>query len=185
MARLRERLSWDATAGTLHDGPRRYLMMRPDVLMGAVAALGADAQVAMLAALAASIARHGADSLRAYAEQVDGDAAALMTSTTEAAADLGWGEWTLQRHGSELHLSVANSPFVQGWRAAAGVSHSPVCAPISGMLQALATQILQVPAQALECHCAANNATDSSGEITSESTADSTITCRFIAKPRT
>ena len=38
MASLRDRLQWGPQAGQLHDGPRRYLMMRPDVLMGALGA---------------------------------------------------------------------------------------------------------------------------------------------------
>ena len=32
---LRDRLRWDAARGAIADGPRRYLMVRPDVLMGA------------------------------------------------------------------------------------------------------------------------------------------------------
>jgi hypothetical protein len=31
---LRARLRWTGAEGAIHDGPRRYLLMRADVLMG-------------------------------------------------------------------------------------------------------------------------------------------------------
>lgn len=172
MPGLRERLIWDAGAGALHDGPRRYLMMRPDVLMGAIHRLDGAAQAAMLDALAASVCEHGADSLRAYAEQSSGDAGALMAATAQAAADLGWGHWTLQAlrrderepqagdlQERELHLTVRHSPFADGWRKAAGKQATrPVCPPIRGMFEALAAQVLKAPAHVTECECNAQGA---------------------------
>ena len=174
MPGLRERLIWDAGAGALHDGPRRYLMMRPDVLMGAIHRLDGAAQAAMLDALAASVCEHGADSLRAYAEQVGGDAGALMATTAQAAADLGWGQWALRCQesdlpASELHLTVRHSPFADGWRKASGKQATqPVCAPIRGMFEALATQVLKAPAHVTECECNAQGA----------------ATCIFVARAR-
>lgn len=159
MTALRDRLQWDDERGALHDGPRRYLMMRPDVLMGAAAALGASGRAALFEALAASVRRHGADSLRAYAAEVDGDEALLMQATTAAAADLGWGRWVLRRDGAALLLEVQDSPFVDGWRrAVAGQSERALCAPIRGMLAALADHLLGPGAQVDECECAAMGA---------------------------
>jgi hypothetical protein len=34
MAEFRERLLWDAAAGEIRDGQTRYLLIRPDALMG-------------------------------------------------------------------------------------------------------------------------------------------------------
>lgn len=167
-APLRERLHWHD--GAVHDGPRRYLMMRPDVLMGAVAALDGGARAALLAAWAESTRLHGAQSLQAYAQQVGGDADALMVATVAAAADLGWGTWTIQRRSDGLSLQVAGSPFVEGWRAAAGVpAAAPVCAPIRGMLTALAGLLPGGPLRVDEVHCAASQA-------------DGSCDCRFEAR---
>ena len=165
---LRQRLQWDGAA--VHDGPRRYLLMRPDVLMGAALRLDGAARAALFDALAASTAQHGSDSLRAYAAQVGGDAAALLEATASAAADLGWGRWTLQRLDDALQLDVHDSPFAAGWRAAAGTDapHS-VCAPIRGMFTALAAQVQDAPVQVEETACAAQ--TDTGG------------ICHFIARP--
>jgi uncharacterized protein len=157
MARLRDRLVWHEAGGALFDGPRRYLMMRPDVLMGALAALDDPAQRAWLDAWAASTTQHGGESLKAYAEAVAFDADALMTATVQAAADLGWGVWQLTRETSALHLTVTGSPFVDGWRAATPhAAAQPVCAPVSGMLQALAALLLPAgPLRIEETACAA------------------------------
>lgn len=165
---LRERLSWQD--GAVHDGPRRYLMMRPDVLMGALSALDDAARGAMLAAWASSTQRHGGASLQAYAQQVGGDAQALMAATSAAAADLGWGEWTLRQEPWGLSLQVAGSPFVDGWRSATGAAAPvPVCAPIRGMLTALAGLLMGGVPQVQEVLCAATQP-------------DGACSCRFEAR---
>ena len=165
MGALRQRLSWSED-GALHDGPRRYLMMRTDVLMGTLLRLTPEAQADWLRAWAASTREHGAASLQAYAAMSGADAAALADSTLQAAADLGWGRWTIEPLDEGLQLQVHGSPFVQGWRAAQPVSASvstpvsahgcaPVCAPISGLFTALAAMLLHSPVQVTESACAA------------------------------
>ncbi len=162
MTALRERLSWPAEGGRIQDGARRYLMMRPDVLMGALLRADPAVRSAMLEAFAASVAEHGADSLRAYAQSVGHDASALMRSTCEAAADLGWGRWQMSYSAGILTLDVEDSPFVAGWAQAcaslpsrAGVATpQQVCAPILGMFTALVRQLGAEPSQVHECRCA-------------------------------
>ncbi len=169
MGALRHRLNWDSATGALHDGPRRYLMLRPDVLMGALGRLDDCTRAAMLQALAASVQQHGAESLRAYTGQVGGNGPALLAATIEAAADLGWGRWALRHEADMLTLEVSDSPFVAGWHAARPniAATDPVCAAISGMLAGLASIILGGPVQAQEGTCAATLACTH---------------CRFVAK---
>jgi predicted hydrocarbon binding protein len=159
---LRERLAWQD--GAVHDGPRRYLLMRPDVLMGATAALPDAERQAWLGAWAESTRRHGDASLAAYAQQAGHDAEALIATTVAAAHDLGWGAWTVRRHGATLQLEVQQSPFAAGWQAAAPdrPAPQPMCAPVRGMLAALAARVLwpagthsKGEVQVDECHCAA------------------------------
>lgn len=176
MGALRQRLNWSAD-GALHDGPRRYLMMRTDVLMGTLLRLSTEAQADWLQAWAASTREHGAASLQAYAALSGADAAALADSTLQAAADLGWGCWAIEPLDDGLQLQVHGSPFVQGWRAAQpepGPTHgpaavtapglpecapstatAPVCAPISGLFTALAGMLLHNPVEVTETTCAA------------------------------
>jgi len=172
MGALRQRLNW-STDGALHDGPRRYLMMRTDVLMGTLLRLSPQARCDWLQAWAASTHEHGAGSLQAYAAMSGADAAALAGSTVQAAADLGWGRWHIEPLDEGLRLQVHGSPFVQGWRAAqaappAAAASAPtlsspltshpcaaLCAPISGLFTALAGMLLQEAVDVTEAACAA------------------------------
>ncbi len=156
MGSLRARLQWLDGPGAVADGPRRYLLMRPDVLMGALATLDDGARASFLQAWATSTCEHGGASLRAYADAVGGDADALLAATAEAAADLGWGRWTWQRSSAGLALEVANSPFVDGWNAAARRPATlPVCAPVRGMFSALLALVQPGSSDVDEVHCAA------------------------------
>lgn len=148
---LRARLAWSTPDGAILDGPRRYLLMRPDVLMGTLRRLPEPARALALAAFADSVAEHGADSLRAYLREVGEDPSALLAATAAAAADLGWGAWTFEAGPSGIGLVVRSSPFAAGH----GASGSPVCAPIAGMLRAVAAVTGRVACDAHEVHCAA------------------------------
>ena len=141
-------------------------MMRTDVLMGTLQRLPAPAQVAWLQAWAASTREHGAASLQAYAADLADLAAshgnhdaALINSTVQAAADLGWGRWAVTADGHSLRLQVHGSPFVHGWRSAPAdpstAATQPVCAPIAGLFSALASMLLHGTVDVVESCCAA------------------------------
>ena len=87
----------------MHDGPPRYLLMRADVLMGALHALTPAARADMLDALAQSTQRFGGQSLAAYAQQVGHERDALLQATASAAAELGWGRWGFDDQGEAMH----------------------------------------------------------------------------------
>ena len=178
LPRLRERLHYDATRGALHDGPRRYMLLRPDNLMGALRTLDPATRETMFEALAQSTLRFGGDSLRAYAAEAPGDAQALIDATVGAAADLGWGLWTVRKRGEALQVLVQHSPFAAGWLASDTRKEprpdplrdpdSPVvCAPIRGLLAALAGALGWSGVSVQEMSCAAQGHAD----------------CRFIAEP--
>lgn len=153
--RLHDRLQWQP-AGSIFDGPRRYLMMRPDVLMGAVVGLDPLARLNWLQAWSASTARHGDASLKAYAEHHPDDPQGLCDTVVQAAADLGWGRWHCHRHSDRIVLHVEDSPFAAGWHAAASeaCAHA-VCAPIQGMFSALARRLMPGALEVEECRCGA------------------------------
>ncbi|MBM3393764.1 MAG: hypothetical protein FJY37_03820 [Betaproteobacteria bacterium] len=148
---LKSRLRFDVDQGALYDTDRRYLLMRPDVLMGAVRALPPSAREQFLGALSESARTYVASSLAAYAAQAQGDAGALVQFTVDAARDLGWGLW--QVHGSPPHqwLRVRHSPFAQGY----GTSDIEVCAPIAGVFLALMSQVLGATVRVREVGCVA------------------------------
>ncbi len=149
----------DPAQGAWYDGARRYMMLRPDSLMGALHGLDPPTRELVFDALASSLRRHGGDSLRAYAANVNGDAQALIDATIAAAGDLGWGQWTVRQTGAHLDVQVRHSPFAEGWLAAqAGAREQAtpaVCAPIRGMLAALAQTLGDASPHVQELSCAA------------------------------
>ena len=147
---FRERLVWDG--GEIRDGEIRYLMIRPDGLMGMFARLSADAREEALEAVCASIAEHGAKSASAYRAMGADGASALLDVIVRTAPQLGWGEWSFAEAGADrLALRVDNSPFAAG----SGGADGPMCAPIRGMLTALAGMIFDRPVRVSETDCAA------------------------------
>ncbi len=168
MAALHERLRFDTANGQVLDERRRYVLLRADVLMGIFAGLPPAAGEEALRAFGRSVARHGADSVRAYAATVD--AAALPDLMKDAAASLGWGRWhfepvRLPEDVSALRLLVDSSPFA----AASPHAATPVCHAIAGMLEALGGALWDTPVEAHEIHCAAVHGGRS---------------CRFVATSR-
>ncbi len=150
-ASLLERLECDAAEGELRDGGTRYLLVRHDSLMGMFARLPAEARRTALAALAESVAEHGARSAERYASELAGGREQLLTVIEATAPQLGWGRWRFERHEGEIGLEVDNSPFAEGY----GRSSEPVCAAIVGMLRAVAGLVLGAGATAEEHRCAA------------------------------
>jgi predicted hydrocarbon binding protein len=148
---LRARLRWTADVGAIHDGPRRYLLMRPDVLMGMVRRLPAGVRAAAQEAFAASVRDHARDSVAAYLREVGDDPSALLEATAQAAADLGWGSWRFHAGPGRLVLEVAHSPFAEGH----GLADAPVCGPIVGLLGAVAEVAVGADADVRELGCAA------------------------------
>lgn len=168
---LAQRLVFDAQRGEVRDQDRRYLLMRPDVLMGTLHLLDDETRACVLAAFAESAAMHGGRSIQAYAAGLGaaaGDGSdggdALLDLVRRTSPALGWGCWDLERSGDGLALAVANSPFAAGY----GRAVQPVCTPIAGILRALAETVLGCPVRVEETACAA---------------IDGHATCRFVARP--
>jgi predicted hydrocarbon binding protein len=153
---LHERLQFDIGKGEIRDGPRRYLALRNDVLMGLFDRLAPASRREALEALGRSVTESGADSVRAYLADVGAEQ--LSRTMEEASASLGWGLWNLQRFKDRLTLHVRNSPF-----AAGSVGGQAVCHPIAGMLQAVAQALWGEGATARELRCACEAGGDTTG----------------------
>jgi uncharacterized protein len=146
---LHERLHFDTARGEVRDGPRRYLLMRADVLMGLFERLPADAREQALQALEASVTENGGDSVRAYLAAAGADA--LLATMEQSAASLGWGRWRFEIESEALRLHVDNSPFAA---AAPHAEGARACHAITGMLSAVAAALWGEAAQARETRCA-------------------------------
>ncbi|MEQ9640943.1 MAG: 4-vinyl reductase [Alphaproteobacteria bacterium] len=160
MANLTERL--ERKEGGLYDGEVRYVMLRADVLMLAMAQMGE----AGFEAFADAVAKGGKHSVTKYRSHGVTDPLKLLQMLEETASHLGWGRWSLARpRETTLRLTVNHSPFVHGH----GDSETPVCAPIIGMLRATGSLVLNGDGivHAEESECAAVSGGDA---------------CRFVAR---
>lgn len=148
---FRDRLVFDAKQGEYRDGDIRYMMIRPDALMGILAELPAAMRPEFLAAFARSITRHGGRSAQAYRAAGAVAPAQMIAAIATTAPELGWGIWDLRLTADGLDLEVRNSPFAAGHGAAA----QPVCHPIAGMLGAVGPMVLGGAVSVRETQCAA------------------------------
>jgi predicted hydrocarbon binding protein len=152
-ADFRQRLTSDLVRGELRDGDTRYVMLREDSLRGLFRRLSEPARADALKAFAASVTECGARSAARYLASDGGDLLATIEATSP---QLGWGTWRFSRAATgELNLEVENSPFAHGY----GTSAQAVCAPITGMLVAVAAIVFDAPAQAAEHVCASAGGT--------------------------
>ena len=154
MTPLNQRLDFDLETGEVRDADRRYLLMRPDVLMGALARLDAQDRSRVLKAFADSAAEDGGKSVRAYLAEADGTPDHLLEIIRSTAAALGWGRWAFESAPGSVRLTVHNSPFAAGF----GPCDQPVCAPISGILRSVVESVLHGPVLVTETACAAQGA---------------------------
>lgn len=133
--------------GAHHDGSIRYMMIRPDALMGIFSRLSPDARREALEALGASIRERGGQSAATY---VDAEGKSRLLHTIEAtASELGWGAWRFEERGAGYALVVKHSPFAHGARF-----EGPACHAIAGMCEAVGSIVTGGPVAASETHCA-------------------------------
>jgi hypothetical protein len=145
---FRARLDWSAVPGQVVDGAIRYMLIRPDALMGAIMRLSPDAQAEMLAALHASVLDFGGRSAGTYNKTATRP---LVDVVAQTAPDLGWGMWTVSHHEGATCVTVEDSPFAASVTSAA----QPVCTAMTGMLSAVGTIMAGAPVTAVETRCAA------------------------------
>lgn len=150
MTGFRDRLEFDPQRGEYRDGGIRYMMIRPDALMGMIAELPEAMRPHAMEGFVRSIRRVGGHSARTYQDAGTDD---LLRTIEETAPQLGWGIWSLTRTAEGLALTVENSPFAAG----AGHSPHPVCAPIRGMLTAIG-EMTMGDVSVTETACAATGA---------------------------
>ncbi|HUN74905.1 MAG TPA: V4R domain-containing protein [Steroidobacteraceae bacterium] len=143
------------SAGEITEDGIRYVLMRPDVLMGVAHELEHVSTQRFLEALERSAFRHVQSSFSRYQAKQPLSGTDFVASTCQAAERLGWGVWSTGRELSKsLIVEVRNSPFAAGF----GVSQIPVCAAIAGILRAVALTAYGVDGPVIELACASQGA---------------------------
>ena len=153
MKSFRERLENHDTVGELRDGDVRYMMIRPDALMGMFKRLPEDERRHALKALAESLIEAGVNSSKRYQALGANTSEKLLKTIVATAGQLGWGSFDFDAEFAKqgkMSLSVANSPFVAGF----GRCTHPVCAPIVGMFTSISGLVLGKRTEVQEVSCA-------------------------------
>lgn len=148
---LHQRLRFDTEHGQVLDDDRRYVLLRADVLMGMFELLPAEARNTALSAFARSVFTYGSNSVRAYDAAAEPRAPQLFHAVAQGALSLGWGVWHFDVGATCCRLRVENSPFAAPFRSL----HTPACAAIAGMLQAVCSHAWQRDCVAVEVQCSA------------------------------
>lgn len=151
---FRDRLYYDAEAGTYSDSGMRYIFIKPEAFMGVALEMPPAQRPAIFEAMIRTVVRNGGKSAAAYRAQGAADPEALLAVIRETAGQLGWGIWSTTLDDDALTVTVRNSPFAAGY----GPADVPVCAPITGMVKAVSQMIFDAPTMAEETACAAMGA---------------------------
>lgn len=151
---FRDRLTFDPNAGTYHDGDMRYIFIKPQAFMGVALEMPPDQRPDVFQAMIRTIIANGGKSAQAYRAAGATDPHALLAVIRETAGQLGWGRWDSDLDADRLIVTVHGSPFAEGY----GPANQPVCAPIQGMLTAVAGMIFDTPATVTETQCTAMGA---------------------------
>ncbi len=150
----------DAEGEILRSGVR-YLMMRPDVLMGVAHELPDREAALFLQALEQSAFRNAQASFQQYRVRAQPGADELLRLSLSMAAHLGWGVWSIDfaratdaGRAGPPELIVRNSPFAAGY----GASSFPVCSAIAGALKAILLVAYGTAVEVREIACTAQGA---------------------------
>jgi predicted hydrocarbon binding protein len=128
--------------------PPGYILIRPETLVGVQKAVEAALGARAAECLAAGGRAGGAKATAG----LEGGAASRARRLLHAGGEIGWGEFALERlTPTALVVSVGGSPFARAYGAAA----APVCHLTRGVLEALASAVLERPAPMVETACAA------------------------------
>jgi methylmalonyl-CoA/ethylmalonyl-CoA epimerase len=131
--------------------PPGYILIRPETLVGLQKAvesvLGAHAAQCLVAGGIAGGTKATA--------ALDGAPETRVRQLLDAGRDIGWGDFALERLTPRaLVVTVGDSPFARAY----GRARAPVCHLTRGVLQALASSVLEGPVTVEETECAAMGA---------------------------
>ena len=132
-------------------GGSRYLLIRPETLVGFQKAVEAALGERAAACIAAGGRAGGARATAA----LDGTAEERVGRLLQVGGEIGWGQFALERlTATELAVSVRHSPVAESY----GPSAAPVCHLIRGVLESLAAATFGRPSTVVETACVAMGA---------------------------
>jgi predicted hydrocarbon binding protein len=149
-----DELAYDSASGALNFKDVRYMLIRPETVIGFQKAIEEKNRNLAQAAFFRGGFRGGYLSAKEYRELHDFDETQIINFMMKMGTEIGWGRFSLQKFDlKERHLSITvrHSPFA----AAYGHSSSGVCHLIRGVLSGLASALFNKECIGSEVKCLA------------------------------
>jgi predicted hydrocarbon binding protein len=149
-----DELEYDPASGALCYKDVRYLLIRPETIVGFQKAIEKQSQTAAIDALFQGGYQGGYLSAKKYKETQNLSDEKTINFMMAMGAEIGWGNFRLDQYNCDkkkLQISVENSPFA----AAYSDSTEGVCHLTRGVLCGLATILFSKSCTASEVECAA------------------------------
>lgn len=149
-----DELEYDPASGALCYKDVRYLLIRPETIVGFQKAIEKQSQTAAIDALFQGGYQGGYLSAKKYKEIQNLSDKETIDFMMAMGAEIGWGNFRLDQYNCDkkkLQISVENSPFA----AVYSDSTEGVCHLTRGVLCGLATILFSKSCTASEVECAA------------------------------
>lgn len=149
-----DELEYDPASGALCYKDVRYLLIRPETIVGFQKAIEKQSRTAAIDALFQGGYQGGYLSAKKYKEIQNLSDKETINFMMAMGAEIGWGNFRLDQYNCDkkkLQISVENSPFA----AAYSDSTEGVCHLTRGVLCGLATILFSQSCTASEVECAA------------------------------
>ncbi|MCK5417788.1 MAG: hypothetical protein KAI93_04760 [Desulfobacterales bacterium] len=149
-----DELKYDSASGALKYKNVRYLLIRPETIVGFQKAIEQHSPVAARDAFFQGGYRGGYLSAKQYREMQNLSDSETIEFMMAMGAEIGWGHFKSDEYDfakKKLQISVENSAFAEAY----GDSDEGVCHLISGVLSGLATVLFARNCIASETECLA------------------------------
>jgi predicted hydrocarbon binding protein len=149
-----DQLMYDPASGVLTYRDVRYLLMRPETIVGFQKTIEKHSRTGAQEALFQGGYRGGYLSAKKYKEMQNLSDSETINFMMTMGAEIGWGNFQLIEYDFEnrkLKVRVKNSAFAEAY----GDSTEGVCHLINGVISGLATVLFAQDFTASECECLA------------------------------
>ena len=149
-----DELEYNPASGALTYRDVRYLLIRPEAIVGFQKAIEKQSRAAARDALFQGGYQGGYLSAKKYKKMQNFSDRETLDFMMAMGAEIGWGNFTIDEYdfdSKKLQIRVKNSPFAEAY----GASTEGVCHLIRGVLCGLATILFSRSCAASEIECVA------------------------------
>lgn len=152
--KILKELNHNPGEGALRYKGIRYLLIRPETLIGLQKAVERETGTPQFDALYEGGFAGGFLSSKNYQEMHGYTDREVLDFMTSMGGEIGWGRFQVEQYDPEaeiLEISVASSPFAEAY----GEAEHPVCHLLRGIVAGIGSALLKTECGAIETACSA------------------------------